>query len=111
MRMSWMTSMGLLFLIGTIISVTIQGQYVGADTTNVFNLALDVSFLQYTNPVEAVAGFFVDIGEFLRALWAMFVWEYSFFTGSFAIFRVAGIAVSLAFMVTLVLAIRGVGSH
>lgn len=110
MRISWFTAIGLLFLVGTIISVTLEGEYVGADTSNVFYSIMNPEFMEYTNPLTAIGGFFVYVLTWVKGIWKMLWWDYSFLTGSWELLRYAGWAISTAFVIGLVMAIRGVGS-
>jgi len=110
MRLSWMTGFALLFLIGTVISVTIEGQYVGVDEANVFYRVMNPNFGSFTNPLSAIGGFFIMVWDWIQAVWAILTWDYSFLQGSFKMFRYVGWAGSVAIVVSLVLAVRGVGS-
>ena len=110
MRISWLTAMGLLFLVGTIISLTLEGQYLDTGDTSIFWNIVHPTFTNYTNPLLAIGGFFIWMLDWARALWKMLWWDYSFFTGSYEVFRYVGLAVSVGFVVSIVLAIRGTGS-
>lgn len=110
MRISWFTGITLLFLIGTVISVTIQGQYFGESEANIFYKLINPTFTSFTNPLTAVGGFFLWVLDWIKALWVLFTWDYAFLTGSWYMLRVAGWAVSVSFVVGIVMAIRGTGS-
>lgn len=110
MRISWLTGLALLYLGGMLISLTLEGQYIGADEANVFHGLLNPEFGSFTNPISAIGGFFIAVWGFIQALWAMFTWNYSFLDGPMEIFRYVGWAASIGMIVSLVLAVRGTGS-
>ena len=110
MRTSWLAGFGLLALCGMIISATIEGAYIGTDSTNVFYQAMNPSFGSFTNPLTAVGGFFIMAWVYVQAIWAIFWWDYAFLEGSWEILRYFGWAVSISMVVSLVLAVRGTGS-
>lgn len=110
MRISWFAAIALLFILGTFISVTLEGQFIGADTTSVFYDIMNPDFMEYTNPLTAIGGFFIYVLAWVKGIWAVLWWDYSFFTGSWVVLRYVGWAISTAFVIGLVMAIRGVGS-
>ena len=110
MRISWLSGFGLLFFFGMIISLTIEGQYFGATEANVFYRLMNPDFGSFTNPLTAIGGFFILVWTFVQALWAILWWDYSFLTGTWEILRYAGWAVSIAMVVSIVLAVRGTSS-
>jgi len=105
-----MTGFALLAFLGMIISATIEGAYIGSDATNIFYRAMNPTFGSNLNVLTAIAGFFMLAWVYVQALWAVFTWDYSFLEGSWEILRVGGWAVSMAMVVSLVLAMRGTGS-
>ena len=110
MRLPWMTGFALLCLVGMIISLTLEGQYLGENEHNVFWAVMSPDFGSFTNPISAIGGFFIMVWDWIKAVWAILTWNYSFLEGSFKILRYIGIAGSLAMVVSLVLAVRGTGS-
>jgi len=110
MRLSWMTGFALLYLVGMIISLTLEGQYLGVDEANVFYRVMNPNFGSFTNPISAIGGFFIMVWTWIQALWAILTWDYSFLRGSWEVLRYVGWAGSLAMVVSIVLAVRGVGS-
>ena len=110
MRVSWMMGFALLYLVGMIISLTIEGQYLGVDEANVFHKVMNPEFGSFTNPLSAIGGFFIMVWTWIQALWAILTWDYSFLRDSWQVLRYVGLAGSLAMVVSIVLAVRGVGS-
>ena len=110
MRTSWLMAFSILAFCGMLISVTLEGLYIGTDETHVFWKIMNPDFASYTNPLLAVGGFFIWAFGFVQALWIIFFWDYSFLEGPFEILRMFGWAISLAMVVSLVLALRGTGS-
>ena len=110
MRVSWTAGFGLLFITGMLISATMEGLYMSSDTSNIFYQVMNPDFGSFTNPLTAVGGFFIMVWVWIQALWAIFWWDYSFLSGSWEILRYFGWAVSLAMVVSIVLAVRGTSS-
>ena len=67
MRITWTVGLLLLFLVGTLISITLEGEYIGTDTTNVFYKLMRPDFGQFTNPLSAIGGFFLLVWDWLQA--------------------------------------------
>ena len=109
MRIWTVIFFALAYSIGTFISYTIEGQYLGSSFTGTIDQALHPAFVSYTNPLTAIGGFFIMLWDWVQVFWAFASWKYSFFTGAWEIFRYAGWALSVGFIVSLVLAVRGTG--
>lgn len=105
-----MTGFVLLYVVGALISLTLEGQYLGATEAGVLHQLMNPEFGSFTNPLTAIGGFFIMVWNWIQALWAVFTWDYCFFEGSLKIFRYVGWAGSIAMIVALVLAVRGTGS-
>ena len=110
MRTTWLVGFPMLWVIGTYISVTIEMQYPGTDTADLFYAMLRPDFGSFTNPLTAIGGFFMVVWDWIQALWIMVWWDYSFLTGVWEVLKLFGFCLSLAWVVSLVLAIRGTGS-
>ena len=110
MRTTWVVGICMLHLIGTVISLTIEGQYLGTDTTSTFFRMMRPEFGSFSNPLTAIGGFFIMVWAWVQALWAVFWWDYSFFAGYWEILQYLGWCVSIGIIVSLVLAVRGTGS-
>jgi len=100
----------MLFLIGTIISLSLEGQYAGTGMTDTFFRMMRPSFGSFTNPLAAIGGFFIMVWAWIQAFWAVIWWDYSFLTGVWEILRYFGWCLSIGVIVSLVLAVRGTGS-
>ena len=110
MRTFLLIALAILFLAGTVISETIEGSFIGATETTVLYNAMNPAFTTTSNPLTAIAGFFMAVWGWIQALWTMFTWDYSFLTGTFALIRYFGWCVSIGMIVSIVLAVRGTGS-
>lgn len=106
MRLTWIVGLLDLNLIGQLISLTLEGQYLSSDTSSSFYALISFSFSQYTNVVSQIGGFFIVSWDIIRVLWDMFWWDYYFLTGPWVIFRLIGIACSIALAITIVMALR-----
>ena len=128
MRVFLVIGLAILWLIGSMISLTLENAYLGSEvqyTTHVVNgisvqetssvkSTLDVlmapEFANITNPVTFVVGVFNVVWTYIKAIWNMLWWNYAMFTGVWSIFKYVGWCISLGVVVSLVLAIRGTGS-
>ena len=110
MRTSWVAGFIFLHVLGTIISLTIENQYVGTGLIDTFYVLLRPDFAQFTNPLTAIGGFFIFLWEWVQALWQVFWWDYSFFEGTWEILKYFGWCISIALIVSILMAIRGTGS-
>jgi len=100
------------------ISLTLEQTYIGQEiqydnsgtaigTTSVLDSLMSPQFEQVSNPVTFVVAIFNVTWDYLKAIWQMLWWNYSMFTGVWAIFKTIGRCISLGVVVSLVLAIRG----
>ena len=110
MRTTWIVGICMLFLIGTGISLTLEKQYAGTGLVDTFLALMRPDFVSFTNPLIAIGGFFIMVWEWIQVLWSVFWWDYSFFTGVWEIFKYVGWCISIGIVVSIILAIRGVGS-
>lgn len=100
----------MLYLIGTAISLTLEGEYLGTGLVDTFFRVMRPEFGSFSNPLTAIGGFFIMVWAWIQALWAVFWWNYSFFTGYWEVLKYLGWCLSIGIVVSLVLAVRGVGS-
>lgn len=110
MRTTWIVGIFMLHLLGTAISLTIEGRYLGTGLVDTFFRVMKPEFGSFSNPLTAIGGFFIMVWAWMQALWAVFWWDYSFFTGYWEVLQYVGWCVSIGIIVSLVLAARGVGS-
>jgi len=110
MKTSYIIAAALLWLGGMFISNTLDQQYLGTDTTTPLFTLLNPSFGSFSNPLTAIGGFFILMWSWVQALWIMFWWDYSFLSGSWEILKYVGWCFSLGIVVSIIMAVRGVGS-
>lgn len=110
MRITWVVGFGMLYLGGTLISLTLEQQYIGADTTSIFFRIMQPEFVEGGGILSNIWGVFKISFVWIQALWAMFWWDYSFLTGTWAVLRYIGWCLSIGMAVAIGMAIRGVGS-
>lgn len=86
-NLKWVIGLALMFGILTVISQIVEAQYYSSDIVT-FKTAFDhitaVSTKDWWGSIWEV---FKGFGDFLRAIVNIFLWDYSFFTGDFAIIR------------------------
>lgn len=109
MRMSWLTAFVILYIAGIVISLTLEGKYITSDEANVFHTLMKPEFGNFSNPLAAIGGFFKFTWVFLRALWTVLWWDYSFLTGPWEILRYVGWAGSIAMIYAIIQSLRGGG--
>ena len=121
MRITWLVGLAILWLIGTLISLTLEGSYIGQEaqydtngvqigTVSTLDKLMSPEFSEMTNPISFVVGVFNIVWDYLGAIWNMLWWDYAMFTGVWAIFKYVGWCISLGVVISLVLAIRGTSS-
>lgn len=121
MRIFMLVGLAMLWLIGTLISLTLEGSYIGQEaqyddlgnrigTVSTLDKLMTPEFSEMTNPVSFVVGVFNVVWDYLGVLWNMLWWDYAMFTGVWSIFKYFGWCISLGVIVSLVLAIRGTSS-
>lgn len=121
MRMTWVVGFALLWLIGSLISLTLEGTYIGQETqfdsggnpvgtVSTLDKLMRPEFSEMTNPISFVVGVFNIVWSYLGAIWNMLWWNYAMFTGVWSFFKYIGWALDLSIVVSLVLAIRGTPS-
>ena len=110
MRSARLEMMGLIYLVGVVISLGIQTQF-PTDAGNLFHTIMNVEWAQFANPLGAITGFVTVVRGVREALLGILIWDYSFFTGGYQIFQYAGWVFSFALVVSLILSfVRGTSS-
>lgn len=121
MRATWVVGLAMLWLIGTLISLTLESTYIGQElqyteagavvgTVSTLDKLMNPEFQEFTNPLTFIVGIFNIVWDYLGVLWNMLWWNYVFFTGVWSIFKYIGWCISLGVVLMLVLAIRGTSS-
>src|SRR4030042_1446528 len=128
MRITLLIGLAMLWLIGTLISLTLEGSYIGQEaqyeiqiingvptqvrvgTVSTLEKLMNPEFSPMTNPLSFVVGVFNIVWDYIGIIWNMLWWNYVMFTGVWSIFRYVGWCISLGVVVSLVLAIRRTSS-
>jgi len=111
MATKWLVGFAMLFLIATIMSQIIEYGYADEETaTTLWSAMTSFEAVSFSNPITAVWNIMIGIWDIIKALFNMFVWNYSFFTGELIIFRYFLWSISLGVVISLLLAIRGTSS-
>jgi len=111
MRSARMEMMGMIYLVGILISLAIQTQY-PTDAGNLFHTIMNVEWAQFANPLGALTGFVTVVRGVIEAVAGIIIWDYSFFTGGYQIFQYVGWVFSFAIIIMLILSfVRGTSSH
>ena len=110
MRTSWVVMLGIIYIIGTVISLGIQAQY-PTDVGSPFYTIMSVDWASFSNPLGALTGFFTLIVGAVQAFVGILVWDYSFLVGEYMIFRYIGWVFSATMILILILSlVRGTSS-
>ena len=118
MRVFLLVGLAILWLVGSLISLTLEQTYIGLEvqydnngaaigTTSVLTQLMEPQFEQVSNPVTYVVAIFNVTWDYLKAIWNMLWWNYAMFTGVWSVFKLFGCCISLGVIISLVLAIRG----
>jgi len=124
MRITLLIGLAMLWIIGSLISLTLEGSYLGQDaqwamdgtdrvevgTISTLDKLMRPEFSEMTNPISFVVGVFNIVWSYLGVIWNMLWWNYAMFTGVFSVFKYIGWCISLGVVISLVLAIRGTSS-
>ena len=121
MRITLLIGLAILWLIGTMLSLTLEGSYIGQEaqydesgnivgTVSTLDRLMSPDFSEMTNPVTFAIGVFNIVWDYIGILWNMLWWNYVMFTGVWSVFKYFGWCISLGVVVSLVLAIRGTPS-
>ena len=116
-RSSFLFGLAILWLVGTLISLTLEGTYIGQETqydslgnqvgtVSTLDKLMSPEFNQMTNPITFVVGVFNIIWDYIGVIWNMLWWNYAMFVGVWSIFKYIGWCISLGVVISLVLAIK-----
>jgi len=111
MRSARLEMMGLIYLVGVLISLAIQTQF-PTEAGNSFYTIMNIEWAQFANPLGAITGFIPVTEAIIEAVIGVLIWDYSFFTGGYVIFRYAGWVFSAVLVLTMILSfVRGASSN
>lgn len=113
MNPKWIVGLGMLFIVLSIFNGIIEQSYIGSGKTNVFyTLLSSYSEASFSNPLIAIGSIVNVVWGTIQTVWAMFIFDYAQFEGSWQIVRFAFfLPISVALVVSLILsAVRGVSS-
>jgi hypothetical protein len=112
MKTSWFIGMVMLFMVLSVIANICEMNYLGAGEVSTMQKLMQPDIPAYSNPVGAVVAYITVAWDYIKELWAIFWFDYPFFTGSMQLVRMAiFMPVSIGIIISIVLAaIRGVGS-
>jgi len=111
MATKWLIGLVMVYLVLTVVSGIAEGTYIGGTGVSTIWSAME-SFqtIDIANPLTMVYGVVIAIKDMLIGLFEIFTWKFSFFVGVWGIFRWLLISISVGMVVSLLLALRGVGS-
>jgi len=106
----WLIGVFMLFAICTVFSQIIEETYfMDSHVTTLYDALMSFKAVSFANPLTAVWGILVGLGQVLVSIWTAFIWDYSFLQGSWQIVRwlicipmSAGIAIGLMYETAMI---------
>ena len=99
------------FVLLTVTSNIMEGAYLGANATDtLWSGMTSFQAIDFSNPVTAVGGMVIAMANLMTSLFKMLVWDYSFLTGEWAIFKWLFMAISFGLVFSIITVLRGVSS-
>lgn len=101
----WFMFFAIFFLCGSLLSGITEYQYLGSDATgSIYGLMIwrEISF---NDPLSFLFSVPIAGWSFIKSLWVLFSWDYSFFDGDLVIFRYLGWCISLGLIVTFIMSV------
>ncbi len=114
MANKWIIGLWIVFIGGSLLSGILEMQFLsgGSDTVGVFESLMSPPSFTDMNPITFVWTIVTTTFNWIQAFWNMLWWNYAFLTGGYSIIKwIVLYPLSVAFVVSIVLAIRGVGSN
>ena len=115
MANKWIIGLWILFIGGSLLSGILEMQFLtgtGEHEEAVFERLMSPPAFENMNPLTFVWVIVTTTFQWLQAFWDMLWWNYAFLTGSYSIIKwILLYPLSIAFVVSIILAIRGVGSE
>lgn len=100
MSTRWIMGLAVLFFFLSMLSSIIEGLYMTEGTTvTLYSVMQHIKGINLANPFGAAYDIVIGVKLFLQALWVMFIWDYSFFTGTWEIVRYFLMTVSSAIFI------------
>jgi uncharacterized membrane protein YedE/YeeE len=106
----WLIGTFMLFAICTMFSQIIEGTYFAdSHVTTLYDALMSFKAISFANPLTAIWGILVGLGQVLHAIWTAFIWDYSFLQGGYQLLRwlvlipmSAGIAIGLMYETAMI---------
>ena len=115
MANKWMIGLWILFIGGSLLSGILEMQFLsgsGVQEQGVFEALMSPPSFTDMNPLTFMWTIVTTTFEWLQAFWDMLWWNYAFLTGGYSIIKwIVLYPLTIAFVTSIVLAIRGVGSN
>lgn len=108
--MYFLIAMIFLYLIGTIISTTIDGTWMTAtDVAPIWGLMTQLGFSESSGLIQGIVGFITVPWTFVSFLWTVLSWNYGFLTdaGPWSMLRYFGWALSIGMVYSVMALLRG----
>ncbi len=100
MSTRWIMGLAILFFFLSVLSSIIEGLYMTESTTvTLYSVMMHFKSINLANPFGAAYDIVVGVKLFLQAIWTMFIWDYSFLTGTWLIVRYFFVSISVSIFV------------
>lgn len=111
MKTSWLIGMGVIFVVLTVIDGIAGGTYLGGGAGTMWAAMSGFQAIDVTSPVGVATGILMNLWAILAAIFDILTWNFPhIFAGVWQIVRWTLFAISLGIIVSLLMALRGVGS-
>jgi len=112
MSIKWTVALMMAFVIFSLLAGVIEQEYLGSNKVGLLQQLMTApEVTTINNPLTVVFTFVKVLWNIVKVLWAAFWWDYAFFQGYWVIFKYAIFwPISIALILALVMAVRGVGS-
>jgi len=109
MATKWLIGIIFLFVIMSVVSGIPEGTYL-TGMGRIWEAIMGFKALDLTNPLTAVSDIMMSLKALFTGIFEVITWDFSFFTGVWAIFRWLLFAITFAVIVSFILALRGTSS-
>jgi hypothetical protein len=101
----WFAFFAIMFLVCSILSGITEATYLGSSESGAIYQLMFWREMSFNDPFSFVFSVPIAGWSFIKALWQLFSWDYSFFDGQLAVFRYMGWCISLGLIVTFIMSI------
>ena len=106
----WLSFFAIMFLVCSIMSGITEAQYLEDGEGSTIRSLMFWEEISFNDPISFMFSIPVATWNLIEALWVLFSWDYSFFTGELVVFRYLGWCLTLGLVVSIWMSITRRGS-